>query len=300
MTSSNARIHAVLDHLETLGTPGAVLDAIPDTWGRFLTGPQDGEFHFAMKPDDGTGVLNRIYDRGHAMGRGATQMEAISAALKWIRSRYPRNETSPQEPSVPPYQSMLAASDLESARRRMLLIAQGKSVEDAYAYHIDQYERNDDLTVMEQAQSHLALLLAASLGDGARPDFFGDLIDIASGGAIEIAYGVDGMPMFRKHLHDLLRHLPSPEAHRWLAVVETDAAITRVIGLFASPRGATLACVSLLERQAHDVAAYLDRRGKWYDDWRETLERDHVIAYTPSNGMVDPRQTLRLIPLQVV
>lgn len=295
--ASRARIHAVLDHLETAKTPGAVLDSLPDSWQRFLTGPDEDGFHFAVRPDDCPGVLARIYDRGLSMGKGRTQMEAIADAIRWIRLRVPRSADAdaPVHPHVPSHLSMHPASDLETARRRMLLIAHGRDVADAYGHHVD-----GDLSVDEMFRSHLSLLLAATTGEAMSAQCRGDLLSIAHGYSVEDNYGPDGDPVFQSQLRAVLDLMPGNDGPQWLAMVETDGAITRILGVFAAREGAILACTALLNRQASALPDYDQRSETWSCDWKEQLREGGLVEYHPSNGMVDPRQKLRIMAYEIV
>ena len=83
------RIHAVLDRMKDAESAGAAMDAIPDDWARFVSGPDLDGFHFSMRPTGCPDTICRTYDRGLGMGRGPTQMEAIQAGVQWVRSRVP-------------------------------------------------------------------------------------------------------------------------------------------------------------------------------------------------------------------
>jgi hypothetical protein len=82
-------IHEVLDRMAGSPTPGAALDAIPDDWQRFISGPDEHGFHFSMEPPGAPDAIRRIYGRGLGMGRGASQMDAIVDGIAWIRERVP-------------------------------------------------------------------------------------------------------------------------------------------------------------------------------------------------------------------
>jgi len=88
-----AAVNAVLDRIDAARTPGEALDAIPDAWPRFLSGPDQWGFHFAVKPTGAPDMIARMYDRGLGMGKGATQMEAIRSGAEWVRDRLPEAPT---------------------------------------------------------------------------------------------------------------------------------------------------------------------------------------------------------------
>ena len=80
-------ITRVLDAIEQADTAGGALDAIPEDWGVFIAGRDNGEHACSMKPAGHDGVTGRIYDQGLVMGRGATRLEAVVAAVAWMRKR---------------------------------------------------------------------------------------------------------------------------------------------------------------------------------------------------------------------
>lgn len=77
----------VLDRFDAAATAGTALDALPDDWRFFISGPDDTGFACAMLPPDANGAPRRIYRRGLAMGTGATRLEAMKAASAWLRER---------------------------------------------------------------------------------------------------------------------------------------------------------------------------------------------------------------------
>ena len=76
---------AVLEAVLAAPTAGAALDAIPEDWEAFVTGPEDGEFACGLKPPGVKGPIGRLYDRGIAQGRGETRLNAMWAAALWTR-----------------------------------------------------------------------------------------------------------------------------------------------------------------------------------------------------------------------
>jgi hypothetical protein len=86
----NQDIARVLDAIETAGTAGEAFDAVPETWGMFITGPDGvGEFACSLWPEGDDGVAQRVYDRGYTMGRGVTRLQAMTKAVTWMRRRIP-------------------------------------------------------------------------------------------------------------------------------------------------------------------------------------------------------------------
>jgi hypothetical protein len=85
--AQRARIHAALDTIVGARTAGEAIDAVPADWGRMLLGPDTWGFHCSFRPPEAPGPVTRVYDAGHAMGRGDTQMDAIREAVKWLRER---------------------------------------------------------------------------------------------------------------------------------------------------------------------------------------------------------------------
>lgn len=76
-----------LDRIEAASTAGAAIDAIPEDWRFFLSGPDETGFASALLPPDAGGAPERIYRRGLAMGTGPTRLEAVKAAATWLRDR---------------------------------------------------------------------------------------------------------------------------------------------------------------------------------------------------------------------
>lgn len=85
--AQSARIHAALDAIAAARTAGEAIDAVPADWGRMLLGPDTWGFHCSFRPPEATGPVTRVYDAGHAMGRGDTQMDAVREAVKWLKER---------------------------------------------------------------------------------------------------------------------------------------------------------------------------------------------------------------------
>jgi hypothetical protein len=85
--AQRARIHAALDAIAAARTAGEAIDAVPADWGRMLLGPDTWGFHCSFRPSEAQSAVTGVYDRGHAMGRGDTQMDAIRDAVKWLRER---------------------------------------------------------------------------------------------------------------------------------------------------------------------------------------------------------------------
>ncbi len=81
-------ITAVLDAVVAAPTAGMALDAIPEDWEAFVTGPEDGEFACGLKPPGVKGPIGRLYDRGIAQGRGDTRLNAMRAAALWTRRTF--------------------------------------------------------------------------------------------------------------------------------------------------------------------------------------------------------------------
>lgn len=77
----------ILKAVEQSQTAGTAFDAIPEDWRVFLSGPDEGEFTCSIHPARTQGVAERIYDRGLAMGRAGTRLEAMRAAVVWLRTR---------------------------------------------------------------------------------------------------------------------------------------------------------------------------------------------------------------------
>lgn len=82
-------IARVLDAVQNASTAGAALDSIPEDWGMFVTGPENGEYSCSMMPAGDEGVTSRIYNQGLAMGRGVSRLQAMTKAVDWIRRRAP-------------------------------------------------------------------------------------------------------------------------------------------------------------------------------------------------------------------
>jgi len=82
-------IDDILASVDAAPTAGRALDAIPDGWRIFISGPELDGYASSMLPPGVLGAPRRIYDRGLAMGRGPTRLEAMQAAAAWLRERVP-------------------------------------------------------------------------------------------------------------------------------------------------------------------------------------------------------------------
>lgn len=82
-------IESVLTAIDAAHTAGAALDAIPEDWRVFVTGPDEGDFACSILPEGIKSAPGRIYERGLAMGRGDCRLAAMRGAVEWLRVRIP-------------------------------------------------------------------------------------------------------------------------------------------------------------------------------------------------------------------
>lgn len=73
-------------------TAGQAMDLVPEDWGFFLTSPDHptGDFACGILPAGIEGTAKNVYERGYAIGRGASRLEAITRAAEWLMLRVPQ------------------------------------------------------------------------------------------------------------------------------------------------------------------------------------------------------------------
>lgn len=92
-----AGIHAILDQIDGAETIGAAIDLIPETWERYIRGPGGPGivgFDVAIRPVPAPDMVVRSYATDVPMGKGSTQLEAMRAAVEWLRKWIPQPRTT--------------------------------------------------------------------------------------------------------------------------------------------------------------------------------------------------------------
>lgn len=82
----------IIEAIGQASTAGQAVDLVPEDWGFFLTSPNHPTDDFAcgILPAGIEGAAKRVYERGYAIGRGASRLEAISKAAEWLMLHVPR------------------------------------------------------------------------------------------------------------------------------------------------------------------------------------------------------------------
>ena len=82
----------IIAAIQTAETAGRAMDLVPEDWGFFLASPNHPTDDFAcgILPAGIEGAARRVYERGHAIGRGASRLEAITKAADWLMLRVPQ------------------------------------------------------------------------------------------------------------------------------------------------------------------------------------------------------------------
>lgn len=95
METPSKSVESILGMIESSQTAGDAINAVPDDWNLFLTGPDSDGHSCSILPRAMLGAPRRVYMRGLAMGRGESRLVAIRAAVTWLRERMPSDHRDP-------------------------------------------------------------------------------------------------------------------------------------------------------------------------------------------------------------